>query len=322
MNPGRWAILAALISPPILAHAVSMSTGELRIEGSRATYELRLPLYEAAHIRDPARQLFESISFSAGDRDARILERSCREESSDSSYRCRALYEFDRNPAALKVRSKLTAILVPNHIHVLKATKDGVSDQAVLDLAFPNADLTFQPASARTGAIGEAVAGAAHALSGVSQVLFLMALVMAGRTRRELLVLTICFLAAQVAVALILPHTAWYPAPRFVEAASALTIAYLALEMLMFPKAGQRWAVVTLLGAIHGLYLSLLLSGTTYHAAYILSGATFAQLTAVAFFAGAWMFLLHAAPGMKPVTWASSMLLAVGLGWFFVRLRS
>jgi hypothetical protein len=231
------------------------------------------------------------------------------------------VYEFDRTPATLKVRSKLTAILVPNHIHVLKATKDGVSDQAVLDVAFPDSDLTFEPAGAGTGAVREAVAGAAHALSGVSQVLFLMALVMAGRTRRELLVLTICFLASQVAAALILPHTGWYPAPRFVEAASALTIAYLAVEMLLFPKAGQRWAVVMVLGAIHGLYLSLLLSGKMYRAAYVLPGAAFAQLAALALFAVAWMFLLRSAPAIRPVTWAASMLLAVGLGWFFIRLR-
>jgi hypothetical protein len=34
---------------------VSMSTGDLKVEGNHASYELRMPMYEIAHVRKPER---------------------------------------------------------------------------------------------------------------------------------------------------------------------------------------------------------------------------------------------------------------------------
>jgi hypothetical protein len=41
--------------------------------------------------------------------------------------------------------------------------------------------------------------------------------------------------------------------PKFLEAAAALSTAYLAVEKLLVPQAGQRWLVVAILGVFHGL---------------------------------------------------------------------
>ena len=43
-------LLAILVTGPVYAHVVSMSTGELRVDGPTATYELRMPMYEVAHV--------------------------------------------------------------------------------------------------------------------------------------------------------------------------------------------------------------------------------------------------------------------------------
>ena len=51
------------------------------------------------------------------------------------------------------------------------------------------------------------------------QVLFIAALVLAARSRRELIVMAAAFLAGQCASVAILPSTGWQPAARFVEAA-------------------------------------------------------------------------------------------------------
>ena len=81
------------------------------------------------------------------------------------------------------------------------------------------------------------------------------------------------FLAGQTAAACIVPLTAWQPPARFVEAAAALTIAYLAVEILALPHAGMRWLIVAVLGAFHGLYFALFLRTTGYSAVYVLAGA-------------------------------------------------
>ena len=78
---------------------------------------------------------------------------------------------------------------------------------------------------------------------------------------------------------------AWQPAPRFVEAAAALTVAYLAVEILLLPEAGARWLVAGVLGVFHGLYFHLFLQTTGYAPALVLPGAALAELAAIAMLA-------------------------------------
>ena len=325
MSRGRVRLFLAvlLVCPHVLmGHAVSLSTGELKIDGSRATYELRLPMYEAAHIANPARDLFEHISFSAAGSRARIVQRSCREEQPDGSFRCTAVYEFSAEPASVDVNCTFTAITVPNHVHVLKATNGGMDDQAVFDMTFQKATLNFRPSSQTFGAMMGIAGGAVRGASGIAQILLLAALVLAARSRRELAILAASWIVSQALVALAVPWTGRYPAPRFVEAAAALSVAYLAVEILFFPSAGHRWAVVSVLGALHGLYLALLLQTTGLQVAYLLTGAILAQLAVMTILAVAWKLISKAAGQVQPVRIASAILLAVGLGWFVIRLRS
>src|SRR6185295_17884058 len=123
-------------------------------------------------------------------------------------------------------------------------------------------------------AIQQFGAGALRAFGGVVQLLFLASLVLAARNRRELLALAGMFLAGQVTSAVLVPLTNWQPAARFVEAAAALTIAYLAVEILALPRAGSRWLVAGVLGGFHGLYFELFLRNTGYSAGWVLAGAS------------------------------------------------
>ncbi len=90
----------------------------------------------------------------------------------------------------------------------------------------------------------------------------------------------------------------------------ALTVAYLAVEMLTLPKAGQRWAVVLALGLFHGLYFA------GFPATYLV-GAGLVQIVAIA-------LLVALALRVAPATsrYAAWGLLAAGLGWFATRLMS
>ena len=115
---------------------------------------------------------------------------------------------------------------------------------------------------------------------------------------------------------------AWQPAPRFVEAAAALTIAYLSVEILFLPEAGLRWAVAVVLGAFHGLFFNLILQSTGYAPGLVFSGAALAEVLVTAVFGLLFERIGRFARPLRPLQVSASVLLAFGLTWFVVRLRS
>jgi len=204
----------------------------------------------------------------------------------------------------------------------LRAAMDGKQDQAIFDLSFSRATLRFRPPTPVEVAVTETGAGFVRAWGGPVQILFLAALVLAGRSRKELLALTAMFLAGQLASVLLLPHIGWQPAPRFVEAAAALTVAYLAVEILLLPQAGARWVIAAFLGAFHGLYFHLFLRTTGYRPGYVLAGAAVAELIAIAVLALLFSQITRVARVLRPVQVSASALLVFGMVWFFLRLKS
>jgi hypothetical protein len=274
------------------------------------------------HVTDPKQSLFAQIRFTSGGQPARMLGGSCHEDAPQGSYVCAADYEFAAPVDSLEVDCTFAAVTVPTHVHLLRADNGGKRDQAVFDISFPRATLRFRPPTVLETAVTQAGGGFLRALGGPVQVLFLASLALAARSRRELVLLTGMFLAGQMVAAAVVRGTAWQPAPRFVEAASALTIAYLAMEILLLPKAGMRWLIVTILGAFHGLYFALFLRATGYMDWYVLPGAALAEIVLVAVCALVFGYLRRHLAALKPVPVSASVLLAIGLAWFVMRLRS
>ncbi|MBM3775215.1 MAG: hypothetical protein FJW37_08635, partial [Acidobacteria bacterium] len=87
-------LLLLLLPASLLAHMMSMSTGDLTVEGARAHYVLRMPDYEIAHVKDPERSLFEHLRFTGGGGPARLAAHACRSAPAEGSYICEADYEF------------------------------------------------------------------------------------------------------------------------------------------------------------------------------------------------------------------------------------
>ena len=303
---------------PAAAHVMSMSSGDLTLDGARAHYELRMPLYEVAHIAAPERALLEHVRFSG----ARMVRSECRGDGARDTYVCKAEYEFAAPVDVIEVECTLTAITVPNHVHLLRASLGGKRDEAVFDLGFTRATLRFRPPTATEIAITQGGAGAVRALGGAAQILFLAALVLAARSRRELMAIAGMFLAGQAVSVFGMAHVLWQPAPRFVEAATALAVAYLAVEILLLPEAGARWVVAGVLGALHGLYFHLFVQATGYSPVLVLSGAAAVQLLGIALLALVLSRVGRMARAFRPVQVAASMLLVFGMVWFFLRLRS
>jgi hypothetical protein len=311
--------LAAVLAPwPLAAHMVSLSTGELRLEGRLARYELRMPLYEIVHVRNPERELTAAVRFAG----AQLRESSCAADAAAGAYLCRATYEFPEPVEEVEVESRLHAVTVPNHVHLLRAVKGDKSDQAVLDLSFPRATLRFEPPTAFDIAVRQMGAGLLRAAAGAAQLLFVLALVLAARGRRELVALGAMFVAGEAVSCLAAPYLGFRPAARFIEAAAALTIAYLAAEVLLLPAAGGRWAVAGVLGTFHGLYFAEFVRSSGYRAAWVLLGAAAAEVTLLGVLGLASLRGLRAEMRARVNRMGGGLLLMVGLVWFGLRLRS
>jgi hypothetical protein len=309
-----WWLAASL---PLAAHMVSMSTGELKVDGHRAHYELRIPMYEVAHVREPAHTLLDHIQFHSGGALGVASAQSCRDEQ--GTYVCTADYEFPAPVEELRVECTYASVTVPNHVHLLRAYLADKTDQAVFDLSFTSAEIRFRPPTAWETAFQEIAAGFMRAAGGLAPLLFLASLVLAARSRGELVTLTAAFLAAESVACLAAPRIAYPLSPRFIEAAAALTIAYLAFEIILLPNSGLRWLVVGVLGLFHGAYFSIFLGESGYHAVTFLCGVAGGELLLIAAFAFALGRLTRLVWMKRAVPVAATMLLTVGVVWFFVR---
>lgn len=314
MTARLWIALAAA---PAYAHVVSMSSGDLVIEGAHARYELRMPLYEVAHVPNPETALLAQIRFAG----ARLTRSECRTESARDAYICAAEYEFSSPPDHLEAECTLASVTVPNHVHLLRVEMGGKRDQAMFDRSFTRATLRFRPPTAAEAAATEAAGGFQRALGGPAQLLFLAALVLAARSRRELLTLAGMFLLGQAAAVLLVPRTGWQPPPRFVEAAAALAIGYLAVEVLLLPKAGARWVIAGVLGVFYGLFLHLFVQAAGYSVGFVLAGAAVAQAAVVTTLAALFSRVAKWGEARLKVQVAASALLAFSAVWFVIRLR-
>src|SRR5260370_40194872 len=261
------------------------------------------------------------MGFSAVGQNGRLTQRVCHGEMASGSYICVADYEFPVPVDRLDVECTFHQVTVPNHVHLLRAQKDGKSDQAIFDFSFSKAQIRFDPPTAAEIFFTQTGAGFVRALGGLGQILFLATLALAARSRRELAAVVGMFLLGQISTAVIAPRTAWEPAPRFVEAATALTIAYMAVEILALPQAGKRWLIAGALGMFHGLYFALFLRTTGYSPVYVLSGAAMGEALLIAFFGFVFSRIGRLAAGMRPVQVSAGLLFGVGMFWFFLRLK-
>lgn len=314
--------LAVLLLSPVaaLAHMVSMSTGELKVENNRAHYELRLPAYEAAHVQSPERTMLDHIRFNSGGAPGRLVQEHCGER--DGTYVCAADYEFPAAIDELDIECTFASITVPNHVHMLRAYKGDKVDQAVFDLEFTTAQVRFRPPSAWEIAARESGAGFFRAVGGAAPLLFLVSLVLAARSRRELAILAVSFVIGEAIACGLAPRISLALSPRFIEAAAALTIAYLAFEIVLLPKSGQRWLVVGVLGLIHGTYFSLFLTSSGYQFWTFLMGVIAGEVLVIAVLGFGVERLLSLVRIPRAVTIAASVLLAVSMVWFVARLRA
>ena len=280
-------------------HVVSMSAAELHVNGRAATYELRMPMYELAHVNNPETALLDHVRFEG----ARRTSSMC--QSQGETYVCRADYEFNRPvPDKIETECTLFQVTVPNHVHLLYAVQGPNSDQLVFDQTFRQAEIRFHPPSRAELIAKDAAAGIARLIRSVSGLLFLVVLVLAARNTREMGILTFAFLAGEWLARPLAPRLPLSFSPEFLEALLALTAAYLAAEIVFLPDSQARWAVVPVLGVAHGLGFA------AFPAAYLVSAVIMQSLARA---------VLWLVTRKLPKNWrraAAGVLLIAGIGWF------
>ena len=281
------------------AHVVSISNGELRITGRTATFELRVPAYEVENVAAPETTLLNEIRFG----EAKRTSSECKKDG--DWLVCDASYEFAQPvPDKIQVECTLYRATVPNHVHMLYAVQGENGDQKVFDQNTSIIEMRFHPPSLWESITRDGSAGALRLLRSFAGLLFLAVIAVAARSRREAFIMGATFVLAEWAVRPLSPFIPLSLSPEFLEAVMALTVAYLAGELLLLPEGPARWGIVPLLGLIHGLPF------VAFPPLY-LGGAVIAQ----AILLGAFSLVVLRLPGSwrKPT---ATLLLAIAGAWF------
>ena len=312
----KAAVLAATSALPLAGHVLSMSHGSLLQDGSEVRYELRMPLAEVPDAPDRAQLLLSAFQVLAEGQPVSQSEGKCSEEAGQGLFICSATYQFPEPPKAIVVQCEFPAVTVPQHVHVLRSGEGEMVRQTVFDITYTEAEIRFSPPTWLETATTESGAGFRRVLTSPELLLFLVALALAGRTWREFAACAGGFIAAQALVGAVGSLIGWMPPMRFLEAASALTVAYLAAEILFLPDASLRWLACGAMGTFHGLFFATLLGSARMSPAYFLPGAFGGE--------GLLLALLGAVRlryvGSRAEQLGAILLLVSGLGWFGLRV--
>lgn len=255
----------------LAAHAISISSSELRVNGVGAVYEFRIPLYELAHVANPETTLLDHVRFSG------LVRTSSQCRAQDDTYVCVADYALPSRTGRLIVECTLFQITVPSHVHLLTVIAEGNSDQEVFDKNTTQRTIRLHPPTRIETLFRDWGEGMLRTVEN-GTVLMLIAMGFAARSASDAASQLGMYLAGEWAMrglaALIpVPLT-----PAFVEATTLLAIAYYVVEVWVLPRASGRWIVVFAIGLIHGLYFAPL--PPTY-----ISGASILQIGTVALLA-------------------------------------
>jgi hypothetical protein len=316
----RVALLLALAAVSLAAHSMSMSSGELSLDGDEAVLSVRVPDYEVQQLADPQQAVLGAFVLRVSGQELERRAGSCAANEQDGSYDCTSRYAWPEDGAVVEVECDLPDAVAPNHVHVLRAVSPEGAEQQVFDYASRRQTFRFRPMGAAERIFSEAKAGAVRVLLGPAQILFLFALAVAARGREELVQMTAAFLTTLACTAVAVSVLDWQPPPGFADAAGALTIAYLAVETLTLPEAGGRWLVAGGMGTFHGLYFGVFLQQASMSPAAVLFGASLMAALILA--------LLHALTGKLSHDFGESLfrktcagaLCLIGVGWFVARL--
>ena len=297
---------------------MSASQGALTLDGSEVRYELRMPLHETAALDAPEKALLAAFRVRSADGGPPAASSgNCAPDPAEGMYVCHASFNFAQPPRSVRASCDYHAVIAPNHVHILRSGEAAMARRTMFDIVSPQAEIRFAPPSRAEIFRAQCSAGARRAAVSPALLLFLLALALSARTPREALRIAAAFLAVELSAAAAYQALGRPLPARFVEAAAALTIAYLAVEMLLLPKAGKRWLVAGGMGLFHGLFLGGFLYRAELRPLDFLSGAALCETALLAALCAVRLKTFN----RRAEQLAALLLLVIGLGWFLIRLQ-
>ncbi|MEH7549086.1 HupE/UreJ family protein [Neobacillus vireti] len=169
--------------------------------------------------------------------------------------------------------------------------------------------------------------GMLHILTGYDHLLFLLALLFRKQTFKQYAAIVTAFTIAH-SISLSLAVLGWVTLPsRFVEAAIAFSICYVAAENIFRKEIRYRWSITFLFGLIHGLGFATILKEMSIpksHLAVALLnfnlGIEAVQLTIVLLLLPLLSYLFKLRNSGKIVVYGSYAIVALGAIWLFQRI--
>lgn len=220
------------------------------------------------------------------------------------------------------------ADFAPGHRHFVEAFGGSA---AVLDAGHPTA--TFPGPQGGGSATGSVAVdffglGVEHILTGTDHLAFLLGLLLAARSLREMAAVVSGFTVAHSITLALAALDVVQLSPRIVEPAIALSIAYVAVENFTEPPARRRMALTFLLGLLHGFGFAGILAELGLPAGHLVVallsfnvGVEAGQLLVVLPLLPLLLWLRrHEAWRVTGVRVLSTLLALAGLGWFVARV--
>jgi hypothetical protein len=235
---------------PAWPHAISVSTAEGKLDKLDLSLTVKIPPYEAEHLgKTIAGTTTEAVSRAFLFPGAQRTAQSCSGESGEMV--CQLSYRYEQEPGErLEAEVRLARETVPNHVHILRIKRGGVERQTIFDRTFEKEAINFhEPSAFETWSKGMQL-GAGQLLYQPLLLAMLLTIALIGRPWVYLPVSAVAFLT-------VLPDK-FYATPAFFELASAIGVAYFALEGYFFPNAKGRWMPLAVLGAVEGAALAVL----------------------------------------------------------------
>jgi hydrogenase/urease accessory protein HupE len=272
-------VFLVALAPPAHAHAIGLSTGDYRTQGSSVVAKLAFARGEVAVLARGVDQnedghltavevagskpllqekILERIVVRAGDSPcgAVITDAGLTDED---GLLIGARWDCPRSDVSYEVELAIMDDLARGHRHVARTTSaDGSAHDEVFfgdtrrfTLVPSAAPPTEKPAHEASG-LSFFKMGIEHILTGYDHLVFIVGLVLARARLRSLLTIVTAFTIAHSITLALAALDVWSPSPRIVEPAIALSIAYVGIENFFVKDASKRWRITFPFGLIHG----------------------------------------------------------------------
>jgi hydrogenase/urease accessory protein HupE len=169
--------------------------------------------------------------------------------------------------------------------------------------------------------------GVEHIFTGYDHILFLFGLLLIGTTLRSLVAIVTSFTVAHSITLALATLGVVTPVPWTIEAAIALSIAYIGVENIFSRDPKHRWKITFLFGLVHGFGFAAVLRDLNLARSSVASslfgfnaGVEIGQVAIVCLMYPVLRWLTRSPYRVPVVRFASSAIALVGLIWFYQRI--